>query len=230
MKRRAAWFAGVWIAAALVAGCGRQSSGTHHADDSADHGGGVVFKEGLGLVLNPDVRKALGLKTTEVQVRHLADNIRLLAQVFAVKPKVLASATVPADHQEHFTKHSFEDARLVRMHRTATGSSRLVDLIVEVERTPAPAVGDFVDLDFGAEPSRVLAVPHSALLDAAAGTFVYIANGEHFLRTPVKVGARSEEYVEITDGLRRGDVVVAMPVEQLWLAELRLTKGGGHSH
>ncbi len=35
---------------------------------------------------------------------------------------------------------------------------------------------------------------------------------------------------EILAGLRAGDRVVATPVEQLWLAELRLTKGGGHSH
>jgi len=46
----------------------------------------------------------------------------------------------------------------------------------------------------------------------------------------VKVGARSPDFVEINDGLYAGDVVVAAPAEQLWLAELRLTKGGGHSH
>jgi multidrug efflux pump subunit AcrA (membrane-fusion protein) len=76
----------------------------------------------------------------------------------------------------------------------------------------------------------VLAVPRSALLDAATGTFVYVVNGDHYLRTPVKTEARSADFVEITDGLYAGDVVVVSPVEQLWLAELRLTKGGGHSH
>ena len=76
----------------------------------------------------------------------------------------------------------------------------------------------------------MLTVPRSALLDSAAGLFVYVVNGEFYLRTPVKVGARSADFIEITDGLYAGDSVVATPVEQLWLAELRLTKGGGHSH
>jgi hypothetical protein len=50
------------------------------------------------------------------------------------------------------------------------------------------------------------------------------------LRTPVKVGARSAGFSEIADGLYAGDIVVVSSVDQLWLAELRLTKGGGHSH
>jgi len=62
------------------------------------------------------------------------------------------------------------------------------------------------------------------------GTFVYVVNGNFYLRTAVKTGARSTDFVEITDGLYAGDVVVTTPVNQLWLSELRLTKGGGHSH
>ncbi len=113
---------------------------------------------------------------------------------------------------------------------TGVPCSLIEDLIVALERTPPPVIGEFVDLDFATEPSPVLAVPRSALLDAATGTFVYVVNGEHYLRTSVKTEARSADFVEITDGLYAGDVVVVAPVEQLWLAELRLTKGGGHSH
>ena len=64
----------------------------------------------------------------------------------------------------------------------------------------------------------------------ATGTFVYVLNGEYYLRTAVKTGVRSGEFIEISDGLYPGDVVVATAVEQLWLTELRVTKGGGHSH
>ena len=81
-----------------------------------------------------------------------------------------------------------------------------------------------------AADSAALTVPRSALLDAATGTFVYVVNGTSYLRTPVKIGASTADHVEITDGLYAGDTVVAAPVNQLWLSELRLTKGGGHSH
>lgn len=220
-------------AALLGSGCGRKSAETAAKSaerEEAEGGGGVSFKAGRGLSLNAEVRKALGLKTAEAEERPLADNIRLIAQVFAVSPQVLASATVPAADTEHYTKHSFKNAKLVRIDRSATRATRLADLIVALDRTPPPAVGEFIELEYATEPSPVLAVPRSALLDAATGNFVYVVNGEHYLRASVKVGARSPDFVEITDGLYAGDVVVAAPVEQLWLAELRLTKGGGHSH
>ena len=75
-----------------------------------------------------------------------------------------------------------------------------------------------------------MTVPRAALLDTALGTFVYLINGEAFLRTPVTTGAMDDDIVEITDGVFEGDTVVTSPVSQLWLTELRLTKGGGHSH
>ena len=234
MKRRARlFFAVATVAAMLASACGRKSaetSGGAAEHEESEGGAGVTFKEGRGLILDPEVKKALALKTVDVEERPLADNIRLIAQVFATSPRVLASATVPTADAEHYTKHSFKNAQLVRIDRSAAAATHLVDLIVALERSPAPAVGEFVELDFATEPLSVLAVPRSAVLDAASGTFVYVVNGEYHLRTPVKLGARSPDFIEITDGLYAGDVVVASPVEQLWLAELRLTKGGGPSH
>lgn len=239
------------VTVALLSGCGDSSSGSsddhghvghgNEADsDRDDHGhehgeheeggGEVAFSEGRGLTLSTAVRGAMELKVAGAEVRPIADKIHLIAQVFATEPRVLASATAPADHADHYEEHEFTDGKLVRIDRSAVGTSRLVELIIEIDRSPAPALGEFIELEFAAEPIDVLTVPASALLDAATGTFVYVENGEYFLRTPVTVGARSPDFVEITGGLYEGDVVVSSPVEQLWLTELRLTKGGGHSH
>ena len=46
------------------------------------------------------------------------------------------------------------------------------------------------------------------------------------MRTPVKVGASSADFVEIKDGLYAGDQVVLQPVMSLWLTELAAVKGG----
>ena len=70
------------------------------------------------------------------------------------------------------------------------------------------------------------AIPQAALLTTAEGTFVYAKNDEFFLRTSVKVGARSGDHVEITDGLYTGDEIVTTPVMALWLAELQVLRGG----
>lgn len=47
----------------------------------------------------------------------------------------------------------------------------------------------------------VTVIPRSALLRTSEGTFVYAANGDAFVRTPVKVGSEADGLLEITDGL-----------------------------
>jgi len=206
---------------------GKDAKGDEH--DAAEKAG-VVFKEGRGLQLSPEIIKALGLTTVEAADRPLTTVANIGAQVFSTKPHVLATASMSKEEAERLEKQSFTGAKITRVDRTGTSATKLVEVVFAVERTPAPQLGDFVTLALAGEPKTALAVPKSAILDSAKGTFAYVVNGEFYLRTAVKLGARSADHVEITDGLYAGDMVVVSPVDQLWLAELRLTKGGGHSH
>jgi hypothetical protein len=70
------------------------------------------------------------------------------------------------------------------------------------------------------------AVPAGALLRTVKGDFVYVANGEWFLRTPVKTGRADATHIEITDGLYEGDTVVIQGVRGLSLAEIQALNGG----
>ena len=225
----------------LIAGCGKKlpdsaakAEGGKHAEheghEEGEGGGGVAFKEGRGLTLNADVIRALDLKTADVAEQPLIEEMKLLAQVFAKAPQVLASASVPDSQAEKLEKQKFRGAKLVRIDRASATATRRVDAVFALDHDPAPALGEFVELNLVSEPRNAVAVPRSAILDGAMGTFVYVVNGEFYLRTAVKTGARSTDFVEVTDGLYAGDVVVTTPVNQLWLSELRLTKGGGHSH
>ncbi len=73
---------------------------------------------------------------------------------------------------------------------------------------------------------EVTAVPVDALLRTVKGDFVYVANGEWFLRTPVVVGAIDRTHVEIKDGLYEGDAIVIQGVKGLSLAEIQALNGG----
>jgi multidrug efflux pump subunit AcrA (membrane-fusion protein) len=260
MRPAAYWLASGILAAALATGCGRKSAETqksgdghkhaeggkteehkegdghkHGKEEQADEHGaeekaGVVFKEGRGLQLSPEIIKALGLTTVEAVDRPVTAVANIAAQVFTTKPQVLATASMSKEEAERLEKQSFTGAKITRIDRTAASATRMVEVIFAVERTPVPEIGDFVTLTLASEAKSMLAVPRSAILDAATGTYVYVLNGEFYLRTAVKLGARSADHVEITDGLYSGDMVVVSPVDQLWLSELRLTKGGGHSH
>ena len=114
--------------------------------------------------------------------------------------------------------------------------------VVSIEKAPYITLGDFevtvqtsAPMEAGAvipatfrlpAGDAVTAIPNSALLTTAEGTFVYAKNDEFYIRTPVKVGAASGEHVEITDGLYTGDEIVTTPVMSLWLAELQVLRGG----
>lgn len=60
----------------------------------------------------------------------------------------------------------------------------------------------------------VLAVSQRAVRDDAGVSYVYILRGEKIVRTPVKVGPRSEgeAFVEVRDGLSAGDQVIVADI------------------
>jgi hypothetical protein len=94
------------------------------------------------------------------------------------------------------------------------------------------AVGDFikVQVPVGKGARKTLSIPLSAVLETATGTYAYVQNGDHLLRTEIRTGAKNNDFIEVTEGLYEGDTVAVKPVEALYLIELRATKGGGHSH
>lgn len=217
---------------AALAGCGRHGDGdTHdgHAHEESATSVQTTFKEGSGLLFPDETKRALNLTTVEADEKPLALTVPVTAQVFQSGPPALANAAVPADTAALLEGKTVTGARIVRIDRAASAVTGEAELILALDSTHQP--GDFVPLTLSvadAEPTVV--IPRSALLRTTEGTFVYVANGAAFLRTPVVVGKTSAGEVGIADGLYAGDIVVSRPVEQLWLTELRFTKGGGHSH
>ncbi|MEY3491536.1 MAG: hypothetical protein RL309_664, partial [Verrucomicrobiota bacterium] len=76
-----------------------------------------------------------------------------------------------------------------------------------------------------AKADRVL-VPVDALLRNSEGAFVFVQNGQRWLRTEVKPGVESDGSIQVADGLLEGDVIAIAGVWGLWLAELQAIKGG----
>ncbi|MBS0631261.1 MAG: hypothetical protein JSS11_05065 [Verrucomicrobia bacterium] len=211
----------------LLAGCGEKPAGP---EAEAEESSGVTYKEGRGLQLAPEVVQALRLQTATAEERPLAAESALTAQVFATQPQLLATARLTADQAAPLRTASFTGARLLRIDASPAAATRLVDAVFALDEAPGRRIGDFVTLTARRDSVPTLTVPRAAILDGATGPFVYVVNGDAYLRTPVKLGAQTADFTEITDGLYAGDLVVVAPVDQLWLAELRLTKGGGHSH
>lgn len=232
---------------------GKEEAGgkEHGHDHGAESPSGASFKAGKGVSVTDETKKILGLKVADVTEEKLPHELRFTAQVYDALPNrltpvanrpartVLASgfvapvqaALVRAGMIVRFSAPSGATAEgtVKEVHSALALGDAEIDAFL-----PADAAfksGDFVSA-FLTLPrtNTVTVIPLSALLRTSEGNFVYAVNGPAYFRTAVKVGAESNERVEITDGLLAGDQVVTTPVQTLWLIELRAVKGGGHSH
>lgn len=216
----------VSLTASLLSGCGRAEES--EGKDGAEKTGGpsVTFKAGRGLQFAPATLAALGVATAEAKERSLSSEARLLAQAYEAGPPSLASAFVAATDAETLAQRKVVGGILLRIDdsiKSATGHVEFIFAFAD----PGHKVGDYIAVTLRAPAATVLAVPRSAVIDGASGTFVYVVNGGSYLRTPVQTGAGDHAWMEIADGLYPGDVVVTAAAQKLWLTELRLTKGGG---
>jgi Cu(I)/Ag(I) efflux system membrane fusion protein len=85
---------------------------------------------------------------------------------------------------------------------------------------------------FESSGQNVITVPRDAVVDTGLQQHVFVATGEQFEPRPVIVGAQLAERVEIREGLKEGEQIVAAGVFLLDSeSRLRATGGtGGHNH
>lgn len=142
----------------------------------------------------------------------------LLAPLLAVALALFCSgcARSEAAHEHAGHEHEASAATFKAGHglQLSPVAARLVGL----------QIGDVAPRRF--PQGEVTAVPVAALLRTVHGDFVYATNGERLLRTPVKIGATHDGWIEITDGLYEGDRLAVAGVRALWLAELQAVNGG----
>ena len=85
---------------------------------------------------------------------------------------------------------------------------------------------------FESAGQNVITVPRDAVVDTGLQQHVFVAAGDQFEPRPVVVGAQLADRVEIREGLRQGEQIVAAGVFLLDSeSRLRATGGtGGHNH
>ena len=232
----------VFLTAILCLGlqsCGNDERQKAHAsepgpaDNSAKELFGARFKEGKGVELAEEMKRSLQLETAEVTEEALSVEAELKLHVFSVTPVIEASANL--DDRLAQTLKVGAELQLA----PSGGSAKLKKLSSrflsgDLEGTfeisssgEASRIGDTLTARLPPTSSEAVAViPASALLETVSGTFVYVVNGKHFIRTAVKTGRSASGQIEITDGLYAGDEVVKTPVKSLWYAELQALRGG----
>lgn len=222
---------GIALLAVALAGCGPKRTAEKSAEEAAQKptaAAPVSFKEGRGLQIAPETARAIGLATADVQEREISPRFALNVTVLKAGTPATAYAIVSPEVADELNHHAPREAKIVGESRALTTATSQVELTFELATDARP--GAIVPLVLSSAAIKNAVVPESAILRSATGTFLYVENGGALLRTAVKIGASDGRYSEVVDGIYSGDVVAVSAVEQLWLTELRLTKGGGHSH
>jgi len=233
----------VILAATSLAACSKPTA-EHHGPPPEN---GAQFKKDFGLTLTDAMKQAIALKVAEVEEAKVAPSFTVALHVMADAGGIqrvafsptanAASGWLTAD-QAALVKPGME----VELRTESPSAMRERGKVKRIEKAPYQMLGDFevtvestAPLETGARVlatfhapagEAVTAVPLSALLKTAEGHFVYAVNADFYVRTPVKVGALSDDHAEITDGLYTGDQIVVSPVMSLWLAELQVLRGG----
>jgi hypothetical protein len=232
-------------AVAVLAFSGCDQSQTKTSEQVPENG--AQFKEDVGVTLSETMKKSIGLRVQEVAEEKIAPVITVPLHVSppAGRLQEAGKASLSKEASGWITQQQASLLKVgteIEVKADTPNASSQRAKVARVEKSPYATLGDYelvVELATPAEQGTrlvatyraeageaVTAIPREALLTTAEGTFVYAANDHYFVRTPVKVGARGAEHVEISDGLYAGDEVVVSPVTSLWLAELQILRGG----
>ena len=196
-----------------------------------------------GVHLPPELRRDLGVVTAEVMEKSVTPRLQKRAQVYrAAEAGSPAAALTWVNEAEAKTLQAGEkvglrsggsnacefSGNLTRLEKSSSAAPGQIEALLEfTDPERRCAVGSSLVATFsGGSAHTALTVPEAAVIHGAVGAFVYAVIGEHFTRTPVKTGAVTDGWVEITDGLYAGDVVAVKAAESLWLIELSALKGG----
>jgi membrane fusion protein, heavy metal efflux system len=124
--------------------------------------------------------------------------------------------------------------KLVTVGRVIDPKTRTAPLIFEVDNKDGRLrIGNFtkVVVATGA-PRSALAIPESAIVDDAGKPVAYVMiEGEAFERRPLRLGIRSNGWVEVLDGVAKGERVVTKGAYEIRLASASgAVPAHGHVH
>lgn len=134
------------------------------------------------------------------------------SQMADVKAGLVARVTVPAYPGKVFEGRVQNVApSLAEANRTA----RLRVVLSNADGLLKPEMFATISVTVGSMPSGV-AVPNEAIIEQGGAVFVFVKNGEQFVRQDLVVSVRDDLYSQISNGLLPNDVVVTDGKSQVY--------------
>lgn len=149
------------------------------------------------------------------------------ASIPSVRVGTLAELDFPASGRRPFT------ARVDFVYPTLTERTRTLRVrLSAINTSGALRPGLYGTAAFESTGQNVITVPRDAVVDTGLQQHVFVAAGDRFEPRPIVLGAQLADRVEVRQGLKEGEQIVAAGVFLLDSeSRLRATGGtGGHSH
>lgn len=223
----------------------------HGHEAEAHPPGAIEYSEQSGLHVPAETAREIGLQVAEPEIGVIESEIRFAARVFELRadPVSLTSKPWLSGWITHPQSLSLQEGTPIdAMHQGQRIQGRIAvqrplgmgpyedsEVLIELQSLPQGLkTGDFLEIQARSTlTTPITTVPRSALIRSIEGDFVYTANGDHFVRTPVGLGKLGRERAEIREGLYEGDRIVVGGVLALWMTEIESLRGGkacGHVH
>jgi len=203
------------------------------------------FKEGRGITLSEVAQRAIAISLAAVESATITpERIGIAAQIYRSaaestdRKTAAASLWVPSTEAvtlsvgQRFvlTGDGADFPATIDAVKVSTQAGSPSEALLTVNDDGAKLrVGDFLQARLGqndAKTREATIIPVTAVVESVRGNFVYAANGGAFLRTPVILGSRQGDRIEVVDGLFEGDEIVTTGAPNLWMIELQAVNGG----
>lgn len=183
--------------------------------------GGVVLERMVTLGETVDATKSL---------MHVADLSRVIAQADVYEADV-ASVRVGQLARLRLTPYPDRifNGRVVRLGDSIDPVRRTLRVWIEVRNTPdrklKPDMFAQVNLII-ASSGPVATVPNEAVQNEGPERFVFVQDGENYVRQNVVLGDHDDRYTAIVSGVVEGDLVVTRGAAELKTVAVQATAGG----
>jgi RND family efflux transporter MFP subunit len=168
---------------------------------------------GTVLTLNPDGIAPNGSAAPIIEVVGEDKQVVLnVSEVDAVHLKAGQKATVQSDAYPNKTWNATISSVALFASSASSGGAGQVEVDLSLPTNCPIPFGYQVNVHITSETHKnALTLPYSALSQAGSQYVVYVVKGNRALETPVQLGITTNTSVEVTSGLKQGQVVIDSP-------------------
>jgi cobalt-zinc-cadmium efflux system membrane fusion protein len=204
-------------------------------------GGGRVFQVRApadGTLVTIDAASGQGVEEGQKLFTVMdLDRVWLVANVYeADLPRVetARAAWFTIDgHESPFTVDE-TTGKLVTVGRVIDPRTRTAPVIFEVDNKPGKLrIGNFTKTVIATgTPKRALAIPESSIVEDSGKAIAFVmVEGESFERRPLRIGIRTNGWVEVVEGVQAGERVVTRGAYEIKLTSASgAVPAHGHAH